>query len=121
MAPTSRCTPPNEGAAAAFRSYHEGALVGVDIPGGLAGLFASRQSGAFVEASRTFGRGRIVALPLSSLTAVARAEAVDFDRDLAGDSQRAITLGLNFRPIPEARFKELNRIVEREFLRKLAS
>ena len=68
-------------------------------------MFASRQSGAFVEASRAFGRGRIAALPLSSVTAVVRAEAVDFDRDLAGDSQRAVTLGLNFRPIPETCLK----------------
>jgi hypothetical protein len=90
---------------AGVRLAAEGALVRVDIPEGLTGLYASRQSGAFVEASRTFGRGWITSLPLSHLTAVVRAEAVDFDRDLAGDSQRALTAGVNFRPIPETCLK----------------
>jgi hypothetical protein len=30
---------------------------------------------------------------------------VDFDRDLAGDSMRALALGLNFRPVPETVLK----------------
>jgi len=90
---------------AGVRLAAEGALVRVGIPPGLAGLYASRQSGAFVELSRLFGRGFVRAMPGSFLTAVVRAEAVDFDRELPGDSQRAITTGLNFRPIPESCIK----------------
>ena len=81
----------------------EGALVQIDVPEGLAGLFASRQGGAFVQASRAVLR--VPGLPDGRITAVARADLVDFDRDLLGDSLRSLTLGANFRPIPESVLK----------------
>jgi len=86
---------------AGFRLAAEGALIRVDVPAGLLGLFAARQSGAYVELGRPVARGVTSAWPEAVVTAVARAEAVDFDRDLPGDSRRALTLGLNVRPIPE--------------------
>ena len=38
-------------------------------------------------------------------TVVGRAEGVDFDRDIAGDSFRSLTLGANLRPVRWAAFK----------------
>jgi hypothetical protein len=83
----------------------EGAVIEVDVPSSLAGIFASRQSGAYAEASRPFGRGWIAAMPEAHFTAVVRADVVDFDRDLRGDSLRGVTFGVNLRPIPESCFK----------------
>jgi hypothetical protein len=88
-----------------IRLLAEGALVDVEIPATLEGLFASRQAGAFVELSRGFGLDWVRALPGSWFTAVARADLVDFDRDLRGDSMRSLTVGVNLRPIPESCFK----------------
>jgi hypothetical protein len=82
------------------RLVGEGALVEIDVPPSLVGLFATRQAGAFVQASRAVWA--VPGLPDGRITAVARADAVDFDRDLLGDSQRSLTLGMNFRPIPES-------------------
>jgi hypothetical protein len=36
------------------------------------------------------------------MTGALRLDVVDFDRDLAGDSIRRMTLGLNFRTTPES-------------------
>ncbi|HET9325574.1 MAG TPA: hypothetical protein VFQ05_02250 [Candidatus Eisenbacteria bacterium] len=88
-----------------FALSAEGALVEVDVPDGLTGLFASRQYGFYAEASHGFGRALIPGLPDSWFTAAARVDAVDFDRDLAGDSFRSITLGLNFRPLASSVIK----------------
>ena len=81
------------------------AIVEVDVPPTLAGLNAGRQSGAYLMGAWRFGRSWIASMPGSSFTLAARAEAVDFDRDLAGDSMQALGLGLNFRPVPEAVLK----------------
>lgn len=83
----------------------EVAGVRVELPPTLPGLFASRQAGAFVTGAWRFGEGWIASMPGSSFTLAARGEAVDFDRDLAGDSIRALALGLNFRPVPETVIK----------------
>jgi hypothetical protein len=83
----------------------EAAVVRVELPPSLGGLFASRQAGVFLELSRRFGEGWISPWPGSVLTAAVRAEAVDFDRDLAGDSHVAVTLGLNVRPIHDSVLK----------------
>lgn len=83
----------------------EVATVHVELPPTLPGLFASRQAGAYLVGAWRFGEGRIAGMPGSSFTLAARGEAVDFDRDLAGDSMRAIALGLNFRPVPETVIK----------------
>ncbi len=83
----------------------EGALVNVEVPTTLEGLFASRQAGAYVMAAWAFGAAWVEAMPGSWFTVAARLDAVDFDRDLAGDSMRALSLGLNFRPVPETVLK----------------
>jgi hypothetical protein len=83
----------------------EVAAVRVDVPPTLAGLFAGRQAGAYLVGAWRFGDGWIARMPGSSFTLAARVEAVDFDRDLAGDSMRALALGLNFRPVPETVLK----------------
>jgi len=83
----------------------EGALIEVDVPPTLAGLFASRQAGAYVMAAWGFGVGWVDAMPGSWFSLAARLDAVDFDRDLTGDSMRALSLGLNFRPVRETVLK----------------
>ena len=83
----------------------EAAIVEVEIPPGLGGIFASRQSGFFLETRRVFGRRWIRPMPAASFSAALRAEGVDFDRDLAGDSRIQLTGGLHFRPTPETVFK----------------
>jgi len=83
----------------------EVANVHVELPPTLAGLFASRQAGAYLMGAWRFGEGWFASMPGSSFTLAARGEAVDFDRDLAGDSMRALALGFNFRPVPETVIK----------------
>lgn len=83
----------------------EGALVRVEQPPTLAGLFAERQHGAYVQAAWRFGRGWVASMPGSWFTVAARADGVDFDRDLPGDSMRSLSLGVNFRPVPESVIK----------------
>ncbi|MGH7731613.1 MAG: hypothetical protein ACRENJ_10240, partial [Candidatus Eiseniibacteriota bacterium] len=83
----------------------EVAAVEVDLPSTLPGLLAGRQAGAYLMGAWRFGEDWITTMPGSSFTLAARVEAVDFDRDLAGDSVRALALGLNFRPVPETVLK----------------
>jgi hypothetical protein len=83
----------------------EAAIVRLDLPPALAGVFASRQGGLYVQAAKSFGRDLIAAMPGSRFTLAARTDVVDFDRDVAGDSSRSLTLGVSFRPVPEAALK----------------
>jgi hypothetical protein len=85
---------------AGMRWSGEFALLEVDIPPGLLGIYASGQSGGYIEASRAFGSGWIG--PGSSWTVVARLDGIDLDRGIPGDSERAVTIGINARPIPES-------------------
>jgi len=88
-----------------FRLSGEAAQVQVQLPPSLAGLFASRQAGATLQLSRSLGVGRLKGLPDSWFTLAVRADVVDFDRDRPGDSSRALTVGCNFRPVPESVIK----------------
>ncbi len=83
----------------------EGAVVEVDLPPTLDGLFARRQTGAYLQLAWPFGRQWVASMSDSWFTLAARVDGVDFDRDLAGDSMRSLTLGANFRPVREAAFK----------------
>jgi hypothetical protein len=83
----------------------EGAMVHVEIPPTLEGLFASRQSGAYVQFAWRFGRRWVTAMSDSWFTLAARFDGVDFDRDIPGDSFRSLTLGVNFRPVRETALK----------------
>ncbi len=77
----------------------------VDIPPPFAGLFARRQQGIYAQVNGHFWKGLFPALPHSIFTATLRYDQVDFDSDLKGDSQRKVTVGLNFRPTEDTVFK----------------
>jgi hypothetical protein len=88
-----------------FTLAAEAALVDVDVPSGLEGIFASGQKGVFADLVRPFGRGWIRTLPGAYFAAAARVDAVDFDTDRAGDSTWRLTAGLNFYPTAETAVK----------------
>ncbi len=90
---------------AGCRLAGEVALVNVGIPPSLVGIYATRQAGMFAQLSRPLGRTSLTDAPGSGFTAVVRADLVDFDRDLRGDSTRGLTFGLAWRPIPESGVK----------------
>jgi len=91
--------------AAGFRMVGEAATAKIDIPSGLQGLYASRQRGLYVELLRPFGHGWVRTMPQSNFAAKIRIDVVDFDVALPGDSERQVTLGLNFRPTSESVIK----------------
>lgn len=83
----------------------ECAFVEVDVPPTLAGLFAGRQAGGYLLGAWRFGRGWVGTMPGSWFSVAARVDVVDFDRDLLGDSERSLSIGVNFRPVPETVLK----------------
>jgi hypothetical protein len=94
-----------EAVLAGIRLQGEAALVRVDIPPGLAGIYASRQRGAYVQAVRPFGRGFVTTMPNSSFAAAVRVDVVDFDTGIPGDDVRQVSFGLNFRPTNDTAIK----------------
>ncbi len=93
-----------QGRLAGFTAEAEIAGASVDAPS-TQPLLASSQSGYYGQISRPFGQGWFADLPTSSFTGVARLGTVDFDDDTDGDHQTRLTLGVNFRPVPDAVFK----------------
>ncbi len=91
--------------AAGFRLVGEAATAKIDIPPGLQGIYASRQRGLYLELLRPFGAGWVRTMPQSTFAAKLRIDMVDLDAALPGDSERQITLGLNFRPTSESVIK----------------
>lgn len=91
--------------AAGFRLTGEAATAGIGIPPGLQGIYASRQRGLNLELLRPFGAGWVRTMPQSTFAAKARIDVVDFDGALPGDSERQVTVGLNFRPTSESVIK----------------
>jgi hypothetical protein len=83
----------------------EAAVARIDVPEGLTGIYASRQRGFFVEGVRSFGRGWIKTMPTSSFAVKARADYVDFDASLVGQSTAQVTVGANFRPTQDTALK----------------
>ena len=83
----------------------EGALVSIDVPADLSGIFASRQRGAYVDAIYPFGNGWVNTMPQSHFAAKVRYDRVDFDSDLTGQSLSQVTVGLNFRPTSDTAIK----------------
>ena len=81
-----------------FQLNGEAALVRIDIPAGLEGIYAARQRGFYVESVREFGRGWVKTMPNSSFLAKIRLDLIDFDTAESGDSAGRVTAGLNFRP-----------------------
>ncbi len=72
---------------------------------GSARTIAESQRGGYAQANVHFAAGAWTKFPESIWTAVVRADYVDYDADLGGDDARAITAGLNFRPVEDAAFK----------------
>ena len=83
----------------------EAALARIDIPPGLAGVYADKQHGWFVEAVHELGRGWIRTMPASSFALKARWDYVKFDADIPGESAGQATVGLNFRPTRDTALK----------------
>jgi len=87
---------------AGFRVWSEAALALIDVPPGLKPLFADRQWGGSVELARTLREPVFRAWKSTSLTAALRADAVDLDRAIPGDSRNRLSASLNLRRLPFA-------------------
>lgn len=118
-----------EVAVAGVRVSGEAAWARVDLPAGLQGIYASRQSGVYVDLARDFGAGWIATAPRSVFTAKLRLDRVDFDTEAVGQHVEQVSAGLNFRPTSESvikldlvRGREFDRFNNRaDFVRLLAS
>lgn len=84
----------------------EAAAALIDVPPGLRDLFSEQQHGASVEVVRTLFEPIVRGWKSSSLTAALRADAVDFDRSVKGDSRSRLSASLNIhsRPLAVTRF-----------------
>lgn len=104
----------------------EAALVSIDVPPSLDGIYAERQRGFYAEAVRSFGRGWIATMPSSSFAAKLRMDYVDFDTERVGQGRGQVSLGLNFRPTQDSVLKldyvrgrardEFNNLADHAFL-----
>ena len=81
-----------------FRVTAEAAMAAIDVPPSLVGIYAQSQWGASLEVSKPLLTPFVRSWKESSLTAALRMDAVDFDRDVAGDSKSRLSANLNFRP-----------------------
>ena len=100
-----------------FHVQGEAALVSLQVPPSLRGLFAEKQVGYYVQVNVPFGAGIVEAWQRSVFTASVRFDAVDFDRDILGDDHTRLTLGINFRPVFDTVIKfnyEQNWMYDRE-------
>ncbi len=89
-----------------FDLLGEYAQADVDIPAAFAaqGVIGT-QNGYYVQGNYHFGHGLIPPHATSSFTGVVRWDYVDFARHATGDTRERLTLGLNWRPVPEAVLK----------------
>jgi hypothetical protein len=78
-----------------FHVFGEGAMALVDVPPSLEGIYAQRQWGGSVEVWRTLREPIFAGWHGSSMTAALRADAVDFDTELLGDSRSRLSASLN--------------------------
>ena len=83
----------------------EAALVRLDMPSSLENIAASRQAGGYVDLEYPFLRGFPATMPNATLSAKLRFDAVDFDREQAGDGVARVSAGFNFRPTPDTVLK----------------
>ena len=86
------------GPAAVLAGVLASASAMVDIPPGIGTLYAERQWGAAFEASRPLLNPLLRSWKGSSLTGAIRADAVDLDRAILGDSRMRVSASLNARP-----------------------
>ena len=91
---------------AGVRVSGEAAYAAIDVPKSLGPLFAERQCGGSVELVRTLFDPVFHGWRGSRLTAALRADAVDFDRGIQGDSRSRLSASLNIyhRPLAVTRF-----------------
>jgi hypothetical protein len=87
-----------------FELVGEYAGAAIEVPEE-SGIYQDSQQGIYAQLNAHFGRGWVKAMPASVFTGVVRLEGVDFDTQVQGDSQRRLTLGLNFRPEEDTAFK----------------
>ena len=85
-----------------FRLFSEAAYAAIDVPPGLEALFAERQCGGSLEVVRTLFDPLFRGWRGSCVTAGLRADAVDFDRSVQGDSRSRLSASLNLRSRPLA-------------------
>lgn len=94
-----------EGRWGKFNFLGEYARANIDVPLGSGGIFANTQSGYYTQIGFRFFENVIKTLPKSSCTGVVRYDVIDFNSDITGDSQKRLTVGLNFRPADDTVFK----------------
>lgn len=90
-----------------FQLIGEGAIVDAQTEHGHAALAAGTQhtitggsqAGFYAQGNYHFGFGAVRRYPESVFTGIVRVERVDYNRDLVGDDEQALTFGLNFRPV----------------------
>jgi hypothetical protein len=87
---------------AGFTLAGEAGVAFIDGPPGLLGLYAEDQWGASVEATRPIWDPLFEKWKHTSLVGALRADAVDFDRGLAGDSRHRLSASLNVHRKPYA-------------------
>ena len=63
------------------------------------------REGFYLQGNYHFGHGLLAPKATSSFTGVVRYDWVDYNRGVRGDEVRRATLGLNWRPVPDAVFK----------------
>jgi hypothetical protein len=85
-----------------FRVFGEAAYAAIDVPPGLRSLFAEQQCGGSVEVVRTLFEPLLRSWRGSCLTLGVRADAVDFDRAIQGDSRSRLSTSLNVYSRPQA-------------------
>lgn len=83
----------------------EAALVRVDVPIALQGIFAQKQRGTYVEAVREFGKRFVRTMPESFFALKARVDYADFDTERMGSNRTQLSVGLNFRPTRDTAIK----------------
>lgn len=83
----------------------EAATASIDVPPDLTGIYASRQRGLYVQATRPFLRGWVRTMPGSFFAVAVRLDLVDLDSRIAGDMTRQVSLGVNFRPTQDTALK----------------
>jgi hypothetical protein len=87
---------------AGFTIAGEAGMAFVDIPPTLRAIYPANQWGAGLRVSRRLLAPILPKWRTSSLTAALRADAVDFDRAIPGDSKSRLTAALNIRPSDRA-------------------
>lgn len=89
-----------------FDLLGEWARLKVDLdPAVRAPTVGDGRDGYYVQANYHFGQGWVAPTKSSSFTGVLRYDWVDYNRGVPGDEERQATVGLNWRPVPDAAFK----------------